>query len=822
MAIQKKKSPIQAIIALILLGAWLTFNSLSAPLGLPLPALGDFFNPSTGFWQQAAYRNTHKSDREISISAAYVGQIKFSERGVPHFFAPDLESACYLQGYATASDRLFQMDLSSRATAGRLSEILGEGLIDYDRAQIRRGYREAAKRLESDWKENFPKEYAFLEAYSRGINDFIDQLEPEDYPIEFKLIGHKPEYWSPYKSALMTKGMSKTLSARNHDLEASYSIEQLGQETFDMLFPERNPRQSPIISPSVKYDFTPLDTSQGHMPLANKKPTVSNKLSWWEQPELIDQSPMPRSPWNGSNNWAVGPTKSSTRKPILANDPHLGLTLPSIWYEVQIHTQAEGLLTRGVSLPGLPLIVIGFNKDVAWGVTNCGHDVTDWYEMDWVDKGHTRYLLDSQEMEVYYLYDTITIKDAEPIVETTPWTVWGPIIDTTADGRASWLSMHWLSHDQPPVRDRGDLGVFAGLMAASSEADMQQALRSYFDPAQNFVLADRYGNIAMRPSGGFPLRPPGQGRFVLDGSRSDQGWAGTIPPEQRPAQRNPQRGFVASANQRTTAEDYPYHYIGNFDDYRGRYLNRRLAQVETFNQRAIKDLQQDAYSLYAEELMPYLLARVDRENMNTSERSLLSELADWNYIYKANSKPATFFHRWQAKVYDLTIDEIRRDSGFLELETWRFVDLLRNEPDHKIFDIDSTKAKETAATLTQRAFDEILESWDEDGIDWAEERNAYVGHLARINGFGSKLLRSPGTGQALNALRGSSGPSWRMVVELGDEPSAWGVIPGGSSGNPASPHYDDALHEWAAGRYYPLPLRNSDDDELRSTWTFTR
>ncbi|MEO0787771.1 MAG: penicillin acylase family protein [Bacteroidota bacterium] len=805
---------------MLLFAAWLVFNHLNTPLGLRLPALGDFINPATGFWQSAKRSQTHVSDQSISTAQGAGGVIKFSDRGVPHIFADNLVDACYLQGYVTARDRLFQMELSSRATGGRLAEVLGPDLIDYDRSQIRRGFREAARRSARDWKENHPQDYAWLEAYTRGINDYIDQLKPEDYPIEYKILDFEPEYWSPYKSALMVKGMSNTLSARNHDLSATHSLAELGQEIFDQLFPDRNPRQSPIISPSVSYDFEPQDTSRGISPVVPQELESNNQLGWWEQPDLIDQAPVPTSPFNGSNNWAIGPSKSSTRRPILANDPHLGLTLPSIWYEIQIQTEEDEIFSRGVSLPGLPLIVIGFNEDVAWGETNCGHDVTDWYEMDWVDEDHTSYRLDGQEVDVYNLYDTIQVKGEEPRVETTPWTVWGPIVDTTAESRSSWLAMHWLAHDVAPEREVGDLGVFAGLMAAENEQDMQLALRSYFDPAQNFVLADKTGNIAMRPSGGFPLRSPGQGRFVLDGSISDHGWAGNVPPDQRPAQRNPQRGFVASANQRTTADDYPYYYLGNFDDYRGRYLNRRLTQVETYNKREIKDLQQDAYSLLAEELMPLLLARVDREHMNLRDRQLIADLADWNYVYSAESKAATFFHRWQDLVYELTVDEIPRDSGFLELETWRWVDLIRNQPDHAIFDIKKTPAKETAITLTQRAFDEIMETWDEDVLPWAEERGAYVRHLARIPGFGSQMLRSPGTGQALNALRGPSGPSWRMVVELGDEPNAWGVIPGGSSGNPASPHYDDALVEWAAGRYYLLPLRTQSDDELITTWTF--
>ncbi|MEM6877230.1 MAG: penicillin acylase family protein [Bacteroidota bacterium] len=247
---------------MLLFAAWLVFNHLNTPLGLRLPALGDFINPATGFWQSAKRSQTHVSDQSISTAQGAGGVIKFSDRGVPHIFADNLVDACYLQGYVTARDRLFQMELSSRATGGRLAEVLGPDLIDYDRSQIRRGFREAARRSARDWKENHPQDYAWLKAYTQGINDYIDQLKPEDYPIEYKILDFEPEYWSPYKSALMVKGMSNTLSARNHDLSATHSLAELGQEIFDQLFPDRNPRQSPIISPSVSYDFEPQDTSR--------------------------------------------------------------------------------------------------------------------------------------------------------------------------------------------------------------------------------------------------------------------------------------------------------------------------------------------------------------------------------------------------------------------------------------------------------------------------------------------------------------------------------------------------------------------------------
>ncbi|MEM7571908.1 MAG: penicillin acylase family protein [Bacteroidota bacterium] len=815
------------------LGAWIYFGNYSGPAGLPLPALGEFVNPTTGFWRNSHPALTQKSNQSIT-SGGYVGEIAYCEREVPHIFADELLAVVYLQGYTTAHDRLWQMDLTTRAVEGRLAEILGERLLPRDRAQIREGYREAASRASANWAEHFPEEYALLEAYSQGVNDYLAQLQPKDYPIEFKLLEYAPEPWSPYRSALVVKSMAQSLSSRASDVAATYSRQQLGIDRFLDYYPERNPRQSPIISPSVVYDFEPVDTSEGKLPTAtiSEQGSLSSGLSHqkvWidghlstllDTAQAPDMRPMRPHPFNGSNNWAVAGSRSGTGLPILANDPHLSLTLPSIWYEIQL-TVTDGPSCRGVSLPGLPLIVIGFNQDVAWGITNAGHDVKDWHQISWVDEQHERYYFEGDVLNVSYRYDTIAVKGAEPLIEKTPWTVWGPIVDTAANSQYAWLAMHSLAHETATDRPHGEFGVFRKLLESRSLEEMEAALVGFQDPSSNFVLSSREGDIAMRPSGAFPLRAPGQGKFVLGGDRADYGWAGQIPPEHRPAQVNPRRGFVSSANQRTTAADYPYYYLGGFDDYRGRYLNRKLAQGESFNQRAMKELQQDAYSLLAEELLPLLLARVDRDNLDAEQRNILQLLGDWDYTYRTQSQAPAFFNRWRDRAYRLTVDEIPRDSGYLSIEYWRWIEWLRSEPEHPIFDIQETETRETAARITQRAFDEVLEEWADSQTNWGEERNTRIPHLGRIPGMGSGLITSSGSPYSLNSIKSGHGPSWRMVVEMGSPPEAWGVIPGGSSGNPGSPHYDDGLKEWAAGRYYQLPLRERSTSEgIKARWIF--
>lgn len=817
----------------ILLACWVIFGNYPGPGGLPVPALGQFISPTDGFWRNTLPAGTQRQGEEkLSVDHPLAkGSIHFDDRGVPHIFAPDLESACFLQGYVNAADRLWQMDISTRATEGRLSEVLGTRTLNRDRNQIRRGYRQAARREVDTMQRYFPEEIRALEAYSDGINAWVDQLAPEDYPVEYKLLNHKPLRWSPYRTALLMKGMSQSLSGRFSDVEAANTRAELGEDVFKALYPQRFPGASPIVPDEGQYPRAakalPALTSPAPAPAPEKQPQFKTQsLGATSDEEGVNEpyTLMPAHPGNGSNNWAVAAKKSNTGNPILASDPHLALTLPSIWYEVQLHF--PGVNARGVSLPGAPGIMIGFNDHVAYGETNVGHDVTDWFKIEWTDTTRTKYLLDSAVVSARIITDTIFIKGRKPEIVRTPWTIFGPVPYTK--GPYADHAMRYLGHDAPGknIRPHALPGTFLALTSARNYDDYVDALRGYIDPAQNFLFADRAGDIAIRPNGGFPLRAPGQtGRYPTPGNTAANNWRGYIPYGDRPVHRNPARGFVSSANQVTTGPNYPYPYFGGFDEYRGRLINRSLAREKKMTQRKMKELQLSSYSLLAEELAPILIARINRASLTDEGRELLKLISEWDYRCEGDSRAATLFEDWREKVYKLTFDEMPADSGYIQPEIWKWNALLKNDARHPIFDVVATpQFKETAATLTQRAFDEILEKLDgEQPVTWAESRNSHVRHLGAVPGFGSGLIKTGGNRFSPRALSAGHGASWRMVVELGDEPRAWGALPGGASGDPASEFYDNELDDWENGRYHEL-IRWKDADEAaqksEGSWVF--
>ncbi len=807
----------------LVLACWIFFGSYAGPAGLPVPALGQFFNPAKGFWHNALPRATERQGPlEIKLAHPLAGgKIYFDERAVPHIFAANLSQACFLQGYAHAADRLWQMDVSTRATEGRLSEVLGTRTLARDRDQVQRGFRVAARKAIDTMAVHFPQDYAALEAYAAGYNAYLDQLLPEDYPVEYKLLDHTPLRWSPYRTALLMKGMSQSLSARYSDAAAAKTRAELGTTTYQSLYPERFPNASPIVPDDGRYKnskkasspttddqalLLPASSAPASAPpvtppafLAAALPHVPATAAGTDAYTL-----MPPHPNNGSNNWAIAGTRSNTGLPLLASDPHLSLTLPSIWCEQQV--VFPGVNARGVSLPGAPGIMIGFNDHVAYGETNVGHDVTDWFQIAWTDSTRTEYLLDGQAVAARIQTDTIFVKGQPPVILRTPWTVFGPVPAT--EGPYANMAMRWLAHDAPGAGQRPHtiVGTFLGLMQATGYEDYLTALRGYIDPAQNFLFAAKNGDIAIRPNGGFPLRGEFSGRYPIPGNSATNNWRGYIPFSERPEHKNPARGFVSSANQVTTGPDYPYPYHGGFDEYRGRLINRRLTREKTMNQRKMKELQLNTYSLLAEELTPLLIARINRGALTTEGTRLLRLLSEWDYYCEGDSRAATLFEQWRLKLYDLTFDEMPQDSGYLRPELWRWTALLKSQPKHPVFDILATpEFRETAATITQRAFEEILEELNGALPEpWAVMRNSTVRHLGAVPGFGSGLINSGGSRFSPRALNGGHGASWRMVVELGPEPRAWGTLPGGASGAPASKYYDNGLDDWTNGRYHEL------------------
>lgn len=758
--------------------------------GKSIPPLGNFLNPFTGFWQNADAVGKHNTVLADVPGLENTVKVIYDNRLVPHIFAQNIKDALFTQGFITAQHRLWQMDISTRSTSGRLSEILGERLLERDKLQRRKGLVFAAENALESWEKS-PEDIVLLSAYTAGVNAFLKTIKPADYPIEFKLMNYKPEPWTNLKSAILIKSMALTLCARHDDIESTNALNVFGRETFDFLFPEYNPKQSPVIPDDTNWDF---DTVK----IEKKSPILIGKVNHrsFEKP----------SPFAGSNNWAVAGSKTASGLPILCNDPHLNLTLPSIWFEVQLHTPAFNVY--GVSLPGFPGVVIGFNENVSWGMTNASHDVLDWYQIKWANKERTKYIYDDKTLDAEFKIETFLLKGGKTVTDTVRYTKWGPIVYESPIHPQQDMAMRWVAHDS----GANEIKVLQNLSNAKNYDDYIEGIQGFHSPAQNIVFASREGDIAIKVQGKLPLKNNEQGRFIQDGSISSNAWNGFIPTTHNPQIKNPERGYVSSANQHSTSKDYPYYYNGYFGDYRGRILNRKLESLQNIEVEDLMNLQNDNFSVKAEEALPILIQNLDRSNLDVEEKEFVKILTSWNFNYDPEKAAPILFDNWFNQLYFKIWDEIRIANDSIDVlypETWRTIELMQNDPENVFFDIVSTPHRESLKDLINYSFKEmiaVVKEWQQNGksLEYHAYKEMEIIHLGRIPAFASGKLKVGGDGSALNAIKKNFGPSWRMVVELGDEINAYGVYPGGQSGNPGSPFYDNMIELWVNGEYYKL------------------
>jgi penicillin G amidase len=768
----------------------------------PIPAIGKLLNPFTGFWANGEALNNNQNESFTFKQLTNKVEVVYDEQLIPHIFAENLKDAFFIQGFITAKHRLWQMDISTRATSGRLCEVMGERTLNNDQLQRRRGLVFAAENTLKFWEKQ-PEDIQNLNSYTAGVNAYINSLKPRDYPLEFKLLDYEPEEWTNLKSAIFIKSMAQSLCMRENDLESTNALTVFGQETFDFLYPEQNPKQSPIIPAGTPWNFTPVE-------IPETKPILMG---------LYDYTPHSKpSPFLGSNNWAVSGKKTQSGNPILCNDPHLNMTLPSVWFEIQITTPQSS--SYGVSLPGFPGITIGFNEHISWGMTNVGHDLVDYYKILWSDSTRENYIIDDQIKPVRLKYETYNLKGGKTIIDTVRYTEWGPIVYESIDHPMKDLAMRWVAHDGGP----NELSVFRKLYTSQNFDDYYDAVQEFVIPPQNIVFASDEGDIALKVQGHFPLKRKSQGRFIQDGSNSDNGWHGFIPKAHNPQIKNPERGYVSSANQHSTDTTYPYYYNGGFEDYRGRALNMFLDSMSNIDIQDMMNLQSNTFSYKAADALPIMLSYLEWQPKDDIETSIYQGLKEWNFYFEKELLAPVFFEYWFNAFHELTWDEITKKEealgiAILQPETWRTIALLEDTPDNSFFDIIGTPKNETAKDIVNQSFNSVLANIkqklkENSNYNLDIHKNTNVPHLGRIAAFGSKPISVGGDASALNAIRGSHGPSWRMIVEMSSPIKAYGVYPGGQSGNPGSPYYDNMLDYWTKGKYYEkLFLKTPEDGE---------
>ena len=770
-----------------------------------VPPVGKFLDPFNGFYRNAETSDSHFEDESLIIPGLQdTVLVQYDEHMVPHIQATNNYDLYYTQGFLTAKFRLWQMEVQTHFAAGRLTEIFGESMLETDRLTRRKGIPYGADRALAAMESDSLTKIA-LEAYSEGVNAYIKKLKYRNIPFEYKLLNYKPEEWTPGKTALLLKYMANDLAGRDYDLENTNVVNLFGKETFDYLFPERLPDTDPVIPTGTPWKFKPK------LPAAPEQPFQ----------EIFTQKTTPKPlPDNGSNNWAVNGSKTKSGNPILANDPHLQLNLPSLWFVVQL--SGPDVNTYGATLPGAPGIIIGFNDSISWGVTNATRDVKDWYAIQYKNKDKSEYAYEGKWLKTEKKVESFRLRSSEfwsrdkMVNDTVLFTHHGPVVyDQSFPGKPTQqdYALRWTAHDAS-----NELKAFLLLNRATNYEEFSKAISHYQTPAQNFVFASVNNTIAMWVQGKFPVKWKEQGKFLMDGSQQEYEWKGFIPQEFNAHVVNPPRGFVSSANQMPVDNTYPYYtYDQNYQHYRNRRINQVLAKAKNLTIQEVMLLQTDNYNLKASETLPWMLDSLKVVRFDSLELVAYKKLKSWNFEQLAKLSAPALYQSWWDNFRGLLWDEF--DSLQVEVvkpSDGRTVDLLRKEPRNRFVDIQLTPEQETIGDLLRASFSQTiveLRQWQEEKeqeYNWGNYKNSSIRHLTQQEALSETGLQVDGGRDIVNANSGRHGVSWRMIVEMGQPVKAFGIYPGGQSGNPGSPYYNNFIETWRNGQYNRLYFISGD------------
>lgn len=762
---------VAAILALVL--TTVIIFLLDRPLGA-LPALGRLLDPVNGSWANAEATNKSFS-ANIKLHTKQKVTVCFDDRLVPHIYATSDEDLYYVQGYIHAYFRLWQMDMQTRAAAGRVSEVIGEKGLKFDRTQRRKGMvygaQNSLKVMEAD-----PRTLSMLNAYTSGVNDLINSLNYRSLPLEYKLMGFKPEPWTNLKCALLLKYMADDLTGYTEDIPLTVIRGMMDEQQFNNFFPERNNESTPVI---------PVGTIHAKPSLAPHKPVADSEMRIQLSTTDFEKED---NEGKGSNNWAVSGSRTKSGAPILCNDPHLGLNLPSLWFEVQLH--APGINAYGVSLPGAPGIVIGFNDNISWGFTNNYRDVKDFYA---IDQHGDKYTFNGKQLAFVNHVEHIGIKGKPEYIDTVHYTLHGPVMyDEHFHGPGGIkipLALKWMAH-----RGTNELLSLYMLNRSKTYDEYVAAILHFECPAQNMIYADKQGNIALWGQGQFVNKWKGQGKYIMKGTDSTTIWQELIPMQENPQVINPSQGYLSSANQTVTDSFYPYWYNGYFYEFRAWRINQFLNAMHQATVQDMFAMQNDTYSILASVTLPIMLRYLPQIG-EQENNEYVNNLRQWKYMLQTNSTAATTYQIWWSMLYDeIWKKQFQNIPDGLRPSPERTMQLMR---DSAIQDLPAL-----IATSYHEAIDSIKRL--KSGREWYQVKNTSVNHLTKLPAFSFAGLETGGWGNTINAMKGNHGPSWRMVVQMSKETEAYGVYPGGQSGNPGSKYYTTSLDKWAKGEYYRL------------------
>lgn len=783
---------------------------------LPAP-LGKLLAPQSGVWQ-----NAENEEEPFSADLQFPNlngntTVYFDDRLVPHVFSDNETDAIFVQGYLHARFRLWQMDLQTLSAAGEVSQVVGDVALNHDREFRRLGMVFAAenslKEMEADAETK-----KLCDAYTAGVNAYINSLTESTLPLEYKLMGYKPTLWSNLRTALFLKYMSYDLSSNEKDFELAAAHQYFDSTDFNLLYPVKQDSADPIIPVGTVFPAPSIKTIP--------PPKVDSAYLHGEVTAMEYEKPFEE---NGSNNWAVSGSKTQSGYPILCNDPHLGLNLPSLWYEMQINTPAYN--AYGATFPGAPSIIIGFNDSCAFGFTNGGRDVRDYYEIEFKDSSRKEYWFNNEWKTTTFRIEKIKINGKPDFYDTVAYTIFGPVMyDRSFGGKRHTSSknyaVRWKAHDAS-----NELKLFYYLNKAHNYTDYVNASTYLHTPGQNIVFASKNGDIALRTQGEWPAKWPGQGDFPMPGTDSSYMWQGMIPQSEVPFQFNPERGFVSSANQRPVPPDYPYYLGREYPSSRGVMVNRLLNAKSQITPKDMMAMQNNNYNVFAEMLLPVIFKNMDVSLLSGNEQTFYNYLQKWDRNNEANSIGATVFALTLSKLKDtLYNDELSKaPEGALKPFESTLMEALLRDSAYKFIDNINTPEKENIHNMVTRAFKGacivLTDLKTKNKLEWASFKDTHIDHLTKLPAFSRLHLPIGGGEHIINATKAVHGPSWRMVVSLTPQTEAYGIYPGGQNGNPGSKFYDNGIDKWVKGEYFTLWVmkKNEDkDNRINGKWVFKR
>lgn len=753
--------------------------------------------------------------------------------GIPRVRAASLSDALFAQGFLHAGHRLWQMELLRRSAQGRLSALFGEQALPVDRLSRTLDLWGAAARSADELDG---RRRGLLEAYAAGVNARLEAWSGA-WPPEFLILGIEPNRWTPRASLAVGKLMALDLTAWATELSRWHASRTLPPAKFDFLeagYPEWAPT---ILSDSVSLPAalsvpdreggaSAARSERARRPglegTAGGRGDVAGRGDRWDPIAFLSGLSARRA----SNAWVIGGSRTESGHPILANDMHLALRAPATWYLASLSGGSD-YEAAGLTLPGVPGVVVGFNRQVAWGFTNGMVDDID-FAVEEPGPSGRRYR-DGDSLRPFAVRpETIRVRGREePVVHRVRRTPRGPVISDALQGIDVPLSARWV-----PAETAGELQGLLQMNRASGAGSFGRAVQAFSTPHQNVVFADSEGRIGYRLSGRIPIRPPSwSGELPVPADRWDGGWRGVWPPARHPAGVDPERGFYATANNLqapglygVVGQDYPL-------PFRARRLADRLSERTGWTSRETAELARDTRSLLADRVAERAVRAAERAGASEAARTL----AEWDHRVEPGSVGAALFYAWFYALRDrVAADEYGGGGRWAYFPDGALLRLLEGEDGRGWVDDVGTDRSEDLAQLEAAAMDDAVEAVD--GRSWGElhrERHRHplgrVGWLDAVFGFDVGPYPGPGAPHTLRpddygrwgTIGGGTwrppwtsdyGPTERFVVEMRPDgpPEARLLLPTGQSGNPLSRHYRDMTDRWRGGRLLPVLLPGAD------------